>query len=160
MEQECFICGGVIGVLYTTQTTGQQISMNICKDCQEDIEDTAYMTIYKKCTVEIAHHIPGHSKCGTPHGHSVDIIVGVRGHMNLDTGMVMDFNFLSMILKKEIVDRFDHKYLNNIIPIPTAEFLAFYIYKKLVSRHLLVETVRVHETKNNYVEYRGEAWNV
>ena len=70
--------------------------------------------------------------------------------------MVMDFKYIKKIIKKEIIKKFDHTLLNDILPIPTAEYLAYYIFKQLKFRNLNVALIRVHETKNNYVEYRGE----
>lgn len=153
-EPECFICG--IDDLHSEFVTEyNENSFNMCVDCQEEIVLEAQMVVHKKCTIEIAHMLEGHLTCGTMHGHSVDIVLGIRGCMDLKTGMVIDFKSLKRITQKEIVDRFDHTCLNDVLPIPTAEYLAFYIFKRIASRGFDVAVVRVHETKNNYVEYRG-----
>jgi 6-pyruvoyltetrahydropterin/6-carboxytetrahydropterin synthase len=154
MEEECLVCGGYSSPEeYITKDTN--INLSLCEICKDEAQN-AEITVFKKCKVEIAHHIPGHLKCGNTHGHSVTIIVGVKGCMNLDTGMVMDFHSLKEIIKKEVVDRFDHKYVNDILPIPTAEFMAFYLFKKLEQRGIGIVSIRVQETENNYVEYSGE----
>jgi 6-pyruvoyltetrahydropterin/6-carboxytetrahydropterin synthase len=147
MEEECYLCGA-----------SENIYNGLCVYCEGFINNRVEMTIYKKCRVEIAHKLEGHEKCGTVHGHSVDIVVGFRGKMDVQTGMVIDFNSIKYHIQHEIIDRFDHKYLNDIMPIPTAEFLALFIYQKLNTGVLkdLLCLVRVHETENNYVEYRGQ----
>ncbi len=145
MENECFIC---------TTPECHHISRT-CGGCREMIERNE-MLIYKKVQVHVAHMLPGHVTCGKIHGHTVDIVIGIKGTMDHTTGMVMDFKYLKEILQKEIVDRFDHGCLNDIIPMPTAEYLAAYIYFQLNHRRLNVVMVRVHETDNNYVEFRGD----
>ena len=145
MNDECFICGGV----------GFREETKLCDACKHMIENNE-MTVFKKVQVHVAHMLPGHQTCGSMHGHSLDIVVGIKGTMSLVSGMVIDFKSLKEILQKEIIDRFDHKCLNDMIPMPTAEFLAAYIYFKLNHRRLNVVMVRVHETDNNYVEFTGD----
>jgi 6-pyruvoyltetrahydropterin/6-carboxytetrahydropterin synthase len=152
MEDECYICGSDE---YHTRVVDWPIRLNICWNCEEEINVNTEMTVYKKCRIEIAHRIDGHETCGKVHGHSIDIVVGIRGGMGLLSGMVIDFKTIKHYIQKEVIDRFDHTFLNDTLPIPTAEYLAFYIFKKLQSRSLNVVMVRVHETENNYVEYKG-----
>jgi 6-pyruvoyltetrahydropterin/6-carboxytetrahydropterin synthase len=155
MEDECYLCGSDkyhtrVSVIDWTN------KMKICWGCEEKInKGMEMMTVYKKCRIEIAHRIDGHATCGKVHGHSIDIVVGIRGRLHLKTGMVMDFKTIKHYIKKEVVDRFDHAFLNDTLPIPTAEYLALYIFKKLTFAGLNVVVVRVHETENNYVEYKG-----
>ena len=153
MEEQCFMCGS--SEYHTQMIVDSGLGLNICWPCQNEIDAGINMTVFKECTVEIAHKIPGHQTCGTMHGHSTKIIIGVRGPMNLTTGMVIDFKSLKTILQKEIISRFDHSCLNDVLPIPTAEYLALFIFKQLNWRGLDVVLVRVHETENNYVEYDG-----
>ncbi len=145
MNDECFICGSPNYHTYHSL-------INICNSC-EDMINAGKMTVYKKVQLHVAHMLPGHSTCGTMHGHTVDVVIGVRGRMNFVDGMVMDFKSLKEILQKEIVDRFDHGCLNDTIPCPTAEYFAAYLYFQLLSRGLDITMVRVHETDNNYVEF-------
>ena len=74
------------------------------------------MTLSKTFRFEAAHRLPrvpeGH-KCGRLHGHSYQIDVIIRGDVNPDTGMVVDF--------AQITDAWqplhavlDHYYLNEI----------------------------------------------
>lgn len=148
MEQQCFICG-------SPEYHSYNGFVNVCWPCENEIDAGVFMTVYKKCKIEIAHKIPGHQTCGNVHGHSVDIVVGVRGPMDFKSGMVIDFKSLKEIIQCEIVNRFDHSYLNETLPMPTAEYLAYFIFKQLKFRGLDVVSIRVHETGNNYVEYDG-----
>jgi 6-pyruvoyltetrahydropterin/6-carboxytetrahydropterin synthase len=159
MENECFLCG-------SDKTHVQMLDSNsidiieICDSCQNDIESgLANMTVYKTVKIDVAHKIPGHKTCGKMHGHTIKIGVGVRGCMDLGTGMVIDFKSLKEIIQKEVVDRFDHSCLNDTLPIPTAEYLAYYIHMKLTNRGLNIVMVRVHETEDNYVEYKGPGYH-
>lgn len=148
LPEECFICGSDKYHIYHSL-------INICNACEEMINN-GEMTVYKKVQVHVAHFIPGHTKCGNMHGHALDIVVGIRGKMDFVNGMVIDFGVLKEVLQKEIVDVFDHGCMNNIIPCPTAEYLAAYIYFQLNHRRFNVVLVRVHETEDNYVEFTGD----
>jgi 6-pyruvoyltetrahydropterin/6-carboxytetrahydropterin synthase len=44
------------------------------------------------------------------------LIVGVTGHIDPETGYVMDVKILSDLIKEEVENRFDHKNLNLDVP--------------------------------------------
>ena len=104
-------------------------------------------------------------KCNLPnyHGHNYVLIVKVTGAIDDNTGYLMDMKILSDIIKENILDRFDHKNLNEDIPEfkqlnPTAENIAIVIYKllrPLISEHLSVQ-IRLYETPRNFVEYPAQ----
>jgi len=101
-------------------------------------------------------------KCAYPnyHGHNYDLVVKVSGVPDIKTGFVMDMKQLSEILKKEVVQKFDHKNLNLDTEEfktlnPTAENIAIVIYN-LIRPHIDAELdlqVRLYETPRNFVEY-------
>jgi 6-pyruvoyltetrahydropterin/6-carboxytetrahydropterin synthase len=70
---------------------------------------------------------------------------------------------LSDIIKENVLDRFDHKNLNEDVPEfkelnPTAENIAIVIYKlirPLISELLSVQ-IRLYETPRNFVEYPAQ----
>ncbi|WP_159800384.1 6-carboxytetrahydropterin synthase [Flavobacterium sp. MK4S-17] len=70
--------------------------------------------ITKQFTFETGHALYGYDgKCKNVHGHSYKLSVTVIGSPITDTGnvkygMVIDFGDLKSIVKKEIVDVFDH----------------------------------------------------
>jgi 6-pyruvoyltetrahydropterin/6-carboxytetrahydropterin synthase len=104
-------------------------------------------------------------KCNNPngHGHNYEVEVTVAGDPPAETGMVIDLKELADILDSEIIDRVDHKHLNHDVDflngvVPTAENIAIAFWKiletKLPSGRL--HSIRLYESANNSVEYRGE----
>ena len=101
-------------------------------------------------------------KCNYPnyHGHNYDLIVKITGEINPKTGYVIDMKVLSDIIKKNVLEKFDHKNLNlDTIEFknlnPTAENIAMVIYnilrKQIDNQHEL--KITLYETERNYVEY-------
>jgi 6-pyruvoyltetrahydropterin/6-carboxytetrahydropterin synthase len=69
--------------------------------------------------------------------------------------MVIDFKEMKKIVKEEVIDLLDHKYLNDVIEIPTAENMVRFIVEKLkkpFGPHLV--RVRVYETPDSYAEWK------
>ena len=103
-------------------------------------------------------------KCNNPnfHGHNYELIVSVKGEINVETGYVIDIKELADIIKDEVEVPFDHKNLNLDVPEfldlnPTAENIAVVIYNKIVKRlpeNLELE-VTLFETPRNSVSYNG-----
>jgi len=113
--------------------------------------------VSKKISFDAAHLLPDYKgKCSRLHGHHWVVEVGVSGEIGED-GMVVDFVVLKQALQP-IIDNFDHHYLNNIIPNPTAENIAAYILTWLCtyqeSTLPTVEFVRVWETEDSMVEVK------
>jgi len=107
-------------------------------------------------TLESAHMLPKHQgKCARLHGHEYQLEVTVSGPIQTEgpaDGMVMDFAELEAVVKREVIDQWDHQYLNDLLPFPTtAENLAAEIFKR-VSAHLPVSRVRLWETKLYFVD--------
>lgn len=101
-------------------------------------------------------------KCSNPnyHGHNYDLIVKVTGTVDPVTGYVIDLKLLSDIINEEVIDRFDHKNLNEDCEefknlMPTAEHIVIVIYNLIRPRidAAFDVNVRLYETVRNYVEY-------
>lgn len=101
-------------------------------------------------------------KCNNPnyHGHNYELIVKLTGEPDPATGYVYDLKLLSDLVKENIIDRFDHKNLNEDTEEfknlnPTAENIVIVIYrilrKKIDSKFEL--KLRLYETPRNFVEY-------
>ncbi|MFN0276705.1 MAG: 6-pyruvoyl trahydropterin synthase family protein [Chitinophagales bacterium] len=97
------------------------------------------------------------------HGHNYQLYVTVKGEPNADTGFIMDAKKLSDLVKKEILERFDHKNLNvdtnyfNTIQPSTENFCrVIWNILELKIREGVLHCVRLHETENIYAEYFGE----
>jgi len=101
-------------------------------------------------------------KCALPnyHGHNYELEVKVVGEPDPQTGFVIDLKKLSDLIKREVLERFDHKNLNldtnefkNLNP--TAENIAIVIFN-LLRPHIdskMGVQVRLYETPRNFVEY-------
>jgi 6-pyruvoyltetrahydropterin/6-carboxytetrahydropterin synthase len=103
-------------------------------------------------TFEAAHALPWHpGKCQRLHGHSYRLEITVEGPIRPD-GMVIDFGELREIVDREIIDRYDHRYLNDLMDNPTAELLAQEIGKTIEASGLPIRRIRLWETANCMVE--------
>jgi len=101
-------------------------------------------------------------KCALPnyHGHNYEMEVKVTGEPDKETGYVIDLKLLSDTIRREVVQRFDHKNLNLDTEEfrqlnPTAENIAIVIYnilKPKIGNHLDLQ-IRLYETERNFVEY-------
>lgn len=74
-----------------------------------------------------------------PHGHDYELAVTLKGSIAPHTGMIVDLTSLTQIVQTEVLDRFDHTYLNED-PVafrgltPTAENIAKVIWDRLRER--------------------------
>ena len=101
-------------------------------------------------------------KCNLPHfhGHNYELIVKVTGEVDPETGYVVDMKVLSDIISSQVLERFDHRNLNEDVAEfktlnPTAENIAIVIYRLIrphISEHLDLH-IRLYETPRNFVEY-------
>jgi 6-pyruvoyltetrahydropterin/6-carboxytetrahydropterin synthase len=103
-------------------------------------------------------------KCNNPHGHGHNYVleVTVAGEPDPATGMVLDLKELKEILQQEIVERFDHRFLNYEVPelagrIPTCEVVAGVIWKLLAPRITKgrLDRVRLYESPDLFVDCIG-----
>ena len=102
------------------------------------------------------------NKCVNVHGHNYEIFVTLRGEIDMKEGLFINLKDFKKILLETVVDKLDHRYLNDLdefkdIP-PSIENMAIvfwgWIQEKL-PEGLLYE-IRLIETENNSVIYRGE----
>ncbi|MCK4562624.1 MAG: 6-carboxytetrahydropterin synthase [Flavobacteriaceae bacterium] len=139
--------------------------------------------ITKHFDFESAHALYGYDgKCKNIHGHSYHLYVTVIGEPiegleNPKNGMVMDFGDLKRIVKKEIVDVFDHAVILNknsphielaktieehshkIVLVsyqPTSENMLFDFAKKVkaqLPQNVFLHSLKLNETANSYAEW-------
>jgi len=143
------------------------------------------MEITTKLEFDAGHRIPHHkSSCKNLHGHRYAIEVTIKGEivtdkLNSDFGMVMDFKDAKELIKKTIVEEWDHSFivhkddtvvlqfldsLDNhktvVFPlIPTAENMALVAMEKLkisfnaeFGKLIKPFKVRLYETPNNWAD--------
>lgn len=95
-------------------------------------------------------------KCEELHGHNWKIEIAVCKSGLDKAGMVADFTYLKAELNK-VLDKLDHKYLNDIPYFkkanPTSENIAKYIYDCLKSRISGLKSVTVWESEKSCATY-------
>jgi 6-pyruvoyltetrahydropterin/6-carboxytetrahydropterin synthase len=101
-------------------------------------------------------------KCNNPHfhGHNYELVIKVTGEPDPETGYVMDMKLLSDITQQNVIEKFDHKNLNeDTVEFknlnPTAENIAMVIYNILRDKIDLKFDlqIRLYETERNFVDY-------
>ncbi len=106
-----------------------------------------------------------YDKCANKHGHGHNYVIEVTiaGEIDPRTGYLFDLKLLKQIIRDEIISKVDHKHLNYDVDflsgvIPTAENLVVAFWNKLKDRIPvgILYSVKLHETENNMVEYKGE----
>ena len=142
--------------------------------------------ITKEFWLEMAHALYGHDGlCRNIHGHSYQLSVTVIGkpvHDNSETknGMLMDFGDLKTIVRKSIIDEFDHALVLNagsphkkeykkledfsekivLFPTqPTCENMVVYFAEKLSKRlpdNIKLHCLKLRETSSTYAEWYAE----
>lgn len=118
------------------------------------------MILVKEFEFDAAHNLVNyHGKCEKLHGHTYKLVIKLEGEPDHE-GMVYDFVELKKLVNEKIINIFDHSYLNNIIPQPTAENIAIYTWNKLKEHidrnNCRLYEVQVWETKTSGIVYRGE----
>lgn len=103
--------------------------------------------------------------CSNPkwHGHNYILEVVVCGEINPDTGYLLDLKLLKEIIRKNVIEKVDHKNLNLETDfmkdiIPSSENITVAIWNELVDKIPVgkLYSLKLYETENNYFEYRGE----
>ena len=105
-----------------------------------------------------AHNLRGYKgKCEELHGHNWKVEAVVESKALDKAGMVMDFHDLKAYLGA-ILDKLDHKYLNNLPYFkkfnPTSENIAKYIYDRVKGQGVRVKSVTVWEAHNSSATYQ------
>lgn len=112
---------------------------------------------------EAAHNLNGYpGKCAQLHGHNWVVEAVVKGRELDELGMLVDFKDIKQTLK-DILERFDHHYLNELSPFkdgvnPTAENLARIIFEELAGNEIfkrdsVLAAITVFESPKSSVTY-------
>ncbi len=101
------------------------------------------------------------------HGHNFNLIVTVSGEPDPDTGFVMNFKDLKLLVENSVTEKVDHKNLNLDVPflqgkLPTCENLVRAFWEILEpeishasSGKASLYSLKLFETPTNYAEYFG-----
>ncbi len=133
------------------------------------------ITIYRKAHFNAAHrlyrkdwddekNLEVFGKCSNPnyHGHNYELIVGITGEIDPETGYLIDLKIVKDLIFEEVEEAFDHKNLNIEVPEfksrnPTVENIAVVIWEKLRAKleQKYQISVTLYETPRNFVTYNG-----
>lgn len=100
------------------------------------------------------------------HGHNFELIVTVKGEIDLETGFCINLKTLSKLIREEVTEKLDHKNLNMDVDflsgkMASTENLAMGIWNilspkiKAISGACTLYSVKIYETPRNFVEYLG-----
>ncbi len=99
------------------------------------------------------------------HAHDYRCAVTVRGPLDEALAMVVDLTQLDLILREEVVARFDGKHLNLEVPVfaygrtlPTCEAIAAEVFPRVATRlpgGVVLERVRIMEDPTLYADCTG-----
>ncbi len=105
--------------------------------------------------IDSGHFIPGHPKCGRPHGHTYQVDITIE--QELENDMLLEFGEFKRRIW-DVLARYDHVMLNDVMPAtPTVENIALELHREL--KKVLPDfklTVRVHEGVRKWAEYSDE----
>ena len=100
-------------------------------------------------TIDCAHMLPGHPKCGQLHGHTYTVEVVVDGEMS--GGMVLDFADLKAQIRT-VLGVYDHRHWNDFLEYPTVENICERLATELAEALAYPFTIRVYEGKGKWAE--------
>ncbi|WP_293912280.1 MULTISPECIES: 6-pyruvoyl trahydropterin synthase family protein [unclassified Sphingobacterium] len=105
-------------------------------------------------------------KCSNPnwHGHNYVLFVTVKGEVNPETGFLIDLKKMKEIILHHIIEKLDHRNVNLDVDfmkgkLASTEYIAIEIFNVLKplfeEENVILHSVKLVETENNYVEYFG-----
>lgn len=133
----------------------------------------------KRFTFEAAHHLERYEgKCSKIHGHSYKmevtmsresfyLVPEVNKSYTAQDCMVLDFSVIKRVVN-DVIGKFDHCNLNDYFVEPTAECMVVNIFESVEDRLIAytrnhpslrgvhLEEIKLWETEDSYVTYRGE----
>jgi 6-pyruvoyltetrahydropterin/6-carboxytetrahydropterin synthase len=93
-----------------------EASHQLCRDDWSDAENDAVF-----------------GNCARLHGHSYRLLVTLRGPIDPETGMVMNFTVMKHLVRERVVHRLDHQHLNDVVGgLTTAENLLYWMADQLL----------------------------
>jgi 6-pyruvoyltetrahydropterin/6-carboxytetrahydropterin synthase len=106
-----------------------------------------------------AHNLRNYcGKCEKLHGHTWKVEVFIEGDKLSDIGLLIDFKDVKKELSK-VINILDHRYINEVSPFdkinPTAENIAFFVFKKLKETFKNISKVSVWESSTSCATYKN-----
>ncbi len=96
------------------------------------------------------------------HGHNYVLEVSLSGDIDPVNGMILDLKDLKQIINREVVDVYDHRFLNHEVKpfdtvVPTAENIARDIWERLAppirDSGQKLHSIRLYESPDLFVDY-------
>lgn len=96
------------------------------------------------------------------HGHNYVLEVTLRGAVDPVHGMVLDLKALKNVIRNEVLDVYDHRFLNREVQpfdvvVPTLENIARDIWRRLAgpieAMGSSLHSIRLHESDELYVDH-------
>ena len=108
--------------------------------------------VTKEFRFEMAHILSNYDGlCGNLHGHSYRLLVTLESKELDSDEMVMDFNKVKEIIKKELIDRLDHSVALNVTTTDKFEIDLYKICKKHKKRMSLFSCRTTAENMSRYI---------
>lgn len=113
-------------------------------------------TISKEFHFSASHqltHLPMGHQCARLHGHNYKVVITLESEELDSDSFVKDYGQLTAF--KEVVDKFDHRHLNDILPFhTTAENIAKHLYELAEMMYgSIVKSVSVSETDKTWATF-------
>ncbi|ASS77254.1 6-carboxytetrahydropterin synthase QueD [Tumebacillus algifaecis] len=126
------------------------------------------MSVTKSFTFDSAHRLDDYiGKCANLHGHTYKLEVTIKGRTD-HRGIVVDFGDIKGIVNEQIIAKYDHRFLNDLMPFnTTAENMVFHFFEIIDTylKQLIDNTpcrlmkVRLWETPTAYAELTREDYD-
>jgi len=132
--------------------------MPLCHSCHRKYHRKSQFTctLTKSFVFDACHYLPYHErKCKFLHGHTYHMDISIKNKVLQETGMVMDFGEIKKIVEEEVLDKFDHGFLNEYIEYPTCEVMISWIWFALSKRLKGIDSIKVWETDGSSCEMRA-----
>lgn len=126
------------------------------------------VSVTKIFTFDSAHRLDDYvGKCANLHGHTYKLEVTIKGRTDL-RGIVVDFGDIKQIVNEQIISKYDHRFLNDLMDFhTTAENMVFHFFQ-LIDTYLgqiadsspcRLMRVRLWETPTCYAELKREDYD-
>jgi 6-pyruvoyltetrahydropterin/6-carboxytetrahydropterin synthase len=121
-----------------------------------DYTDRRRMRLEVEFYFAAAHRLPRYDgPCFRMHGHNYKFFVALEGEVDPRSGMIADFGDVKRVVQEHVLERVDHRTLNDVLENPTAENIVRWIWEVLEPHLPGLAEVRLHEIPDSCVAYRG-----
>lgn len=122
--------------------------------------ETPEVVIGRTFKIDASHFLTDHpARCLGLHGHEYQIEIICKGPIDLETGMLMDYQYIKKVFMHSIDNIFDHSCLNfkheNFRWRPTAEIMSVVFWKILIEFLPNLHMIKIKETSDTWCSYQG-----